>query len=245
MADDDVEFIGVSELAEAVGEALSEIAETDRRMKSGATEIPSERTIRFYLEKQLLPKPAKRFGQTLVFGRIHLLHLLVIKKLQADGVPLSAIPDILKKKGRTEDQLEELLKEDVDIFGSVAALPPAAMSMSYESPPREDGDAPEPRRQSYQAERKKAKSFLEGLIGAVPPRKRQSSVPLKMVAAPQPDPDIAFSLAEIQAPPEPAKWTRHELLPGLEINISDDYKAPTDDTTKANLLATLRKILGI
>lgn len=109
MAIADSEYIGVSELAAAVGAALSEIAEADRRMKSGATEIPSERTIRFYLEKGLLPKPSKRLGQTLVFGRVHLLQLLVIKKLQADGVPLSVIPDVLKKKGKTETQLEELL----------------------------------------------------------------------------------------------------------------------------------------
>ena len=109
MAISNAEYIGVSDLAAAVGEALSEIAKVDRRMKSGATEIPSERTIRFYLEKGLLPKPSKRLGQTLVFGRVHLLTLLVIKKLQSDGVPLSAIPGILKKSGRTEAQLEGLL----------------------------------------------------------------------------------------------------------------------------------------
>lgn len=116
MAIGDAEYIGVSELAAAVGAALSEIAEADRRMKSGATEIPSERTIRFYLEKGLLPKPKKRLGQTLVFGRVHLLQLLVIKKLQADGVPLSVIPDVLNKKGKTETQLEELLggSDDLD-----------------------------------------------------------------------------------------------------------------------------------
>lgn len=109
MAIEDSEYIGVSELAAAVGETLADFAEIDRRMKSGATEIPTERTIRFYLEKGLLPKPSKRLGQTLVFGRVHLLTLLVIKKLQADGVPLGLIPGILKKSGKTEAQLEELL----------------------------------------------------------------------------------------------------------------------------------------
>jgi DNA-binding transcriptional MerR regulator len=129
------EYIGVSELAAAAGDAMSEIAEVDRRMKSGATEIPSERTIRFYLEKGLLPKPAKRFGQTLVFGRVHLLQLLVIKKLQSDGVPLSAIPDVLKRKGKTEAQLEELLQENFEILRTRRELD------SFRKPPGQTDDS--------------------------------------------------------------------------------------------------------
>ena len=260
MANDGPEYTGVSELAEAVGVALSEIADGDRRMKSGATEIPSERTIRFYLDKQLLPKPTKRVGQTLVFGRIHLLHLLVIKKLQADGVPLSAIPDILKKKGRTEEQLEKLLDEDVQIFRSrrdldefrrrtghtddsdVVASMPQAMSLSYELP-EESPEAPAPPTRSLQSERKEAKSFLEGLIGA-PLRRRREVSPPQMMARP-PKSDVSFSMAEFGAPQGPAKWTRHELLPGLELNISDDYEPPKDDRQKTNLLEKLRKILGL
>jgi DNA-binding transcriptional MerR regulator len=130
MATGDAEYIGVSELAAAVGTALAEIADIDKRMKSGATEIPTERTIRFYLEKGLLPKPSKRLGQTLVFGRLHLLQLLVIKKLQADGVPLSAIPEVLTKRGKTEVQLEELLRETKNSDSSIPRLSLGDLAMA-------------------------------------------------------------------------------------------------------------------
>ena len=245
------EYIGVSELAQAAEAVLSEIGEVDRRMKSGATEIPTERTIRFYLEKGLLPKPSKRLGQTLVFGRIHLLHLLVIKKLQADGVPLSAIPDILKKKGKTEAQLEELLKEEVQIFRSRRRLDEfrgqtghaddsdvfewfaqaaAPMQQFSEEPP-----ARQPPVESAPAS--EAKSYLKSLLSRSA-RRRAAQIPRE---AEEPELEVLYSLA----PPSPARWTRHQPAPGVEINIHDDYEPPADEEGKARLLEKLRKILGL
>lgn len=252
MATDDAEYIGVSELARAVGDALSEIAEVDRRMKSGATEIPTERTIRFYLEKGLLPKPSKRLGQTLVFGRVHLLHLLVIKKLQADGVPLSAIPDILKKKGKTEAHLEELLKDDVAVFGSQAdpldvqqrpdhiddPIPLTSFAQSIR--PRKvinaESSEPIPEKEPFASE---ARSYLKSLLSRSPKPTLPKST---QRVAERAENDILFSR---MPPPEPARWIRHELVDGLEINISDDYEAPTDEQEKAKLIEMLRKILGL
>ena len=259
MVSDDVEYIGVSELAAAVGEVLSEIAEVDRRMKSGATEIPSERTIRFYLEKGLLPKPGKRLGQTLVFGRVHLLHLLVIKKLQADGVPLSAIPDMLKKRGKTEAHLQELL-DDLEFLGSsqdldnyrrrtgdtdasdVVASPQASLlSWSFRETPAEPPPAEQPPPEETSASQ--AKSYLKSLLSRSPkPAVRQR----RQRKAEEPLPDTLFSISPTYDLPEPtALWSRHEPARGLEVNISHDYQPPTDEQGKAKLLEKLRNILGL
>src|SRR5687767_9931555 len=251
MTTDNVEYIGVSELAAAVGEALSEIAEVDRRMKSGATEIPTERTIRFYLEKGLLPKPSKRLGQTLVFGRIHLLYLLVIKKLQADGVPLSGIPDILKKKGKTEAQLEELLKEEVQIFRSRRSLDEFRERTGHTddsdvfdwfaqaaAPMQQFSDEPPAQRPPAEGTpASEAKSYLKSLLS------RSARRPAQQMPgeAEEPEIEVLYSLA----PPSPARWTRHQPAPGVEINIHDDYEPPTDEKEKARLLEKLRKILGL
>lgn len=258
MAISDVEYIGVSELAAAVGDALSESAEVDRRMKSGATEIPTERTIRFYLEKGLLPKPSKRLGQTLVFGRVHLLLLLVIKKLQAEGVPLSAIPDILKKKGKTEAQLEELLGDDVEIFRDRRELDDfrqrtghtddsdVVVSFARAAAPRQElSDEPPERLPATETPASGAKSYLKSLLSRSPRTPAPQSVQRETEEEQE---DVAL-FSRVSPPPSatppPERWTRHEPAHGVEINISDDYEPPTDEQGKARLIEKIRKILGL
>ena len=268
MGTEQAEYIGVSELAAAVGEELAEIRDFDRRMKSGATEIPTQRTIRFYLEKGLLPKPSKRLGQTLVFGRVHLLHLLVIKKLQADGVPLSAIPDVLKKKGKTEAQLEELLKQDVQTFRNRRSLDEYRQRTGHTDdsdlvvsfaraadPPRQDIFTASPRQEfdeEPQGERlpegerphaSGAKSYLKSLLSRSP---KPAARPPVQREAEEPLPDVLFSMSSSYDLPEPtALWSRHEPARGLEVNISRDYEPPSDEQAKAKLLEKLRNILGL
>ena len=242
------EYIGVSELAAAVGEALSEIGETDRRMKSGATEIPTERTIRFYLEKGLLPKPSKRLGQTLVFGRVHLLHLLVIKKLQADGVPLSAIPDVLKKRGKTETQLQEFL-DDLGFVGSIQELDAFQQrtgriedvdSLKQVAEPiwQSGAESPEP----PQAPASGAKSYLKSLLS------RSSRSQARQPTQRKTEEPIDETFYSVSPPPdfeEPVRWARYEPAVGLEVSISGDYEIPDDEQGKAKLLEKLRQILGL
>src|SRR5437016_14536758 len=54
-------------------------------------EVPDRRTIRYYTTLGLLDRPAEMRGRTALYGRRHLLQLVAIKRLQAQGQSLSEI----------------------------------------------------------------------------------------------------------------------------------------------------------
>jgi DNA-binding transcriptional MerR regulator len=53
--------------------------------------VPDQRTIRYYTTIGLLDRPAEIRGRTALYSRRHLRQLVVIKRLQARGLTLSAI----------------------------------------------------------------------------------------------------------------------------------------------------------
>lgn len=63
------------------------------------------RTVRYYVQRGLLPAPEFR-GRDTAYGRSHLLGLLAIKRLQQAGLPLDAIEARLA--GASEKELERL-----------------------------------------------------------------------------------------------------------------------------------------
>ncbi len=67
---------------------------------------PNERLIRYYTTLGLLDRPAELRGRTAYYGVRHLLQLLAVKALQAQGTPLQEIQVTLA--GRTQGELEEL-----------------------------------------------------------------------------------------------------------------------------------------
>src|SRR5882757_9201288 len=54
-------------------------------------ELPDVRTIRYYTTLGLLDKPFEMRGRTAYYGRRHLLQIVAVKRLQAQGLALSAI----------------------------------------------------------------------------------------------------------------------------------------------------------
>lgn len=67
---------------------------------------PNPRTIRYYTTLGLLDRPAGVRGQPVHYGARHLLQLLTIKVMQAEGLPLQ---DIQKKiYGKSDEELEEM-----------------------------------------------------------------------------------------------------------------------------------------
>lgn len=98
-------YVGVAELA---GEAAKILAESGLAQERGTvSELPDERTIRYYLTEGLIPPAEEKQGTASVFGYRHLLQLLVVKKLQAGHLPIRKIRDLVD--GRTERELERLL----------------------------------------------------------------------------------------------------------------------------------------
>src|SRR6476620_3758442 len=79
----------LDELCVEVERALGEksLGPTDGRVR----EVPDRRTIRYYTTIGLLDRPAEMRGRTAFYSRRHLLQLVAIKKLQAEGNSLSEI----------------------------------------------------------------------------------------------------------------------------------------------------------
>ena len=98
-------YIGVTELA---AQAASILAESGPIQERGTvSELPDERTLRYYLAEGLISPAEEKQGTASVFGYQHLLQLLVVKKLQAEHLPIRKIRELVE--GRSERQLERLL----------------------------------------------------------------------------------------------------------------------------------------
>jgi DNA-binding transcriptional MerR regulator len=69
-------------------------------------EMPDVRTIRYYVTRGLLDRPAQMRGRTALYGERHLLQLVAIKRLQARGLSLTEIqPRVV---GQTNSVLRRL-----------------------------------------------------------------------------------------------------------------------------------------
>ena len=98
-------YVGAAELAIESARILTESGLAQER--GTVTEVPDERTIRYYLTEGLISPAEDKQGTASVFGYRHLLELLVVKKLQAEHLPIRKIRDLVG--GRTERELERLL----------------------------------------------------------------------------------------------------------------------------------------
>ncbi|MBV8859457.1 MAG: MerR family transcriptional regulator [Acidobacteria bacterium] len=195
-------YVGVAGLAEAAARILAGSGAA-RQGRGTVTELPDERTVRYYLAEGLIPPAEEKQGTASVFEFRHLLRLLVVKKLQAEGLPIRAIRELVT--GKTERQLERLLG--------------AGQGQSPGSPAKGE-----------------ALSYLESLLQKSP------SAPLPSSAPP---PAQAFSSAPL-APPSGAPretWARVELEPGLELHVSDGYRAPQGEGALRRLAQIILNVL--
>ncbi|HYP01766.1 MAG TPA: MerR family transcriptional regulator [Pyrinomonadaceae bacterium] len=101
-------YIGVVELANQAARILAQIGTTQDR--GTVSEMPDERTLRYYLAEGLLSPASEKQGTASVFGYLHLLQLLVVKKLQSEHLPIRKIKELVD--GRSERELERLLGLD-------------------------------------------------------------------------------------------------------------------------------------
>jgi DNA-binding transcriptional MerR regulator len=101
-------FVGVAELASEAAKILSASGPVQER--GTVRDVPDERTIRYYLSEGLLAPAEDKQGTASIFGYLHLLQLLVVKRLQAEHLPIRKIKELVA--GRTERELERLLWSD-------------------------------------------------------------------------------------------------------------------------------------
>jgi len=98
-------YIGAIQLADEAARVLDQYV--PRQERASVTEVPDERMVRYYSTEGLISPPEARQGLSAVYGYNHLLQLLVIKRLQADHLPIRKIKELVE--GKTERELEQLL----------------------------------------------------------------------------------------------------------------------------------------
>jgi DNA-binding transcriptional MerR regulator len=196
----DQKYVGVAELADQAARILGRAAPQQER--GTVSEVPDERTVRYYLTEGLLSPAEDRQGTASVFGYRHLLQLLVIKKLQAEHLPIRKIRDLVSD--RKERELERLL--GVEEGGGPKAKNEA---MRYLESLLTAPSRPLP------AER----SLLRRAEKSPPP-----APPLPLFAPPPAGaPGAAAARPRAGAT---GSWERLELEPGLELHVHSGYRVP-------------------
>ena len=77
-----------------------------KQVRYKVTDIPTKRTIQYYVHKGLISKPGRR-GRRIAFSYRHLLQVLAVKRLQNDYLPLRKIAEIMRSS--SERELEDIL----------------------------------------------------------------------------------------------------------------------------------------
>lgn len=104
-------YVGVAELAQEAARILAESG-TAQQARGTVTELPDERTVRYYLTEGLVAPAEEKQGTASVFGYVHLLQLLVVKKLQSERLPIRMIRELVGSS--SERKLERLLGSEQD-----------------------------------------------------------------------------------------------------------------------------------
>ena len=235
----DTEYQGVKELAEAAERFLREAGPI--HTKGTVAEYPNERTVRYYMSSGLLTSATEKRGLKSVFGYEHLLKLLTIKKLQADGLPISVIKDLISDK--SIEDLEKLFGEEIRVFNEREAKlgsfgqatghvdDSEVMDMSS------FGDIHAAVMEQPGAPKSKAREYLESLL-MKPKQPRQEDLQVLFSHASK-TPLVSASESE-PSEPEAGTWKRYEVAPGLELHARDDFQKPRDIGV---LMRILEKIL--
>ena len=226
-----IEYAGVRELAQAAEHFLRSTGTSQE--KGTVADFPNERTIRYYITEGLLDQAIEKRGVTSIFGYEHLLMLLVIKKLQSDGLPISVIKTLIS--GKSVDELEKLFGEEVHTFTSERDLEEFRRSIGHTderevqrfSTPLAAVPPPEPPKKNA------AKEYLESLLFR-PSRKGESEPPAAALSAAPPT---------TSRPPATSDWRRYEIVPGVELHIARSFRPPQDKGFRNRLLVLIDGIL--
>jgi DNA-binding transcriptional MerR regulator len=191
---------GLDQLLDLAGERLGE-------------EI-TPRTVRLYATEGLIDRPGKD-GRRAVYGRRHLLQLLLIRSLARRGLSLSAIaPHVASSDQELEQQLQQLLD------GSVAP-------MAISTPTTND-----------------ALEYLQSLQSpASAPSQRDISpslLPLLGSSLSSRSPSLRASRMASRSSASSSRWHRFSLAPGVELHLSESASIPPPGTRRE---AWLRRLI--
>jgi DNA-binding transcriptional MerR regulator len=98
-------YVGAVQLSDEAARLLDRFV--PRQERGSVTEVPDERMVRYYSSGGLISPPESKQGVSAVYGYLHLLQLLVIKRLQAEHLSIRKIREVVE--GKAEHELEQLL----------------------------------------------------------------------------------------------------------------------------------------
>jgi DNA-binding transcriptional MerR regulator len=173
------------------------------------------RLVRHYATLGLLPEPLKE-GREARYRLVHLLHLLVVRKLLADGFSSSAIRQVIE--GRSGDDLQQLLDGAVRVElvpeGAATADPRRAFLRDLR---QKAGLDPADADVTMNEWRRDPSPSRSEPMGAEPARSEPArSEPARSLRS-------AASSVFKEVP-----WTRVEMLDGLELHVREDFKLPVN-----------------
>ncbi len=222
----------LDDFVDVVNRALPEVVPRDAA-KRAKVEV-NARLVRHYTTEGALPKPLKD-GVEARYDTDHLVRMLALRRLLLEGFPSGVAAALLRKHDRETlahfllgelrlelelasgglpatstplDHLAPHLRGRLSAMRTRAGLPPLDADDegpdSSPLPPSHDRDA-----DGAPASR----SFMRFLRAAPGP-------PSPVRSAPRADDDAS-------AAPPSATWTRHPLLPSLELHVREDFDQPT------------------
>jgi DNA-binding transcriptional MerR regulator len=103
----------IDQLSQLVAQAL-ELASYEGQDSARVRAVPDVRTIRYYTTVGLLDRPQEMQGRTALYGRRHVLQLVAVKKLQAQGMSLVDVQQTLA--GATNRKLMSIAGLTADFF---------------------------------------------------------------------------------------------------------------------------------
>ncbi|RYX86676.1 MerR family transcriptional regulator [bacterium] len=156
----------------------------------------SIRLARYFQTNGLLDEPFKE-GREARYGARHVLQLLAVRRLMANGYSTGSLSDLLR--GASDDALQRLIEGETPRFEASApsqAQPASNEALDFLAQVRKRSEsAPMPPPMSAPVSR--------------------SMVPPPPPAPPQPPP-----------PPQSSNWTRTPIGQGIEVHIRDDSQTP-------------------
>lgn len=169
--------------------------------------VPDARTIRYYSTLGIVDRPAL-LGRTALYGERHLLQLVAIKRLQAEGLALTQVQERLA--GLPTEGLRELARVDAEAL--VQPLREEGRQSSAPAP-SEVADAPRGRRDFW---REVPVAALESVTNEVDAASHSPEALARADAIDQHSPDVSelFSV---------------ELAPGVTLVLRDGRRPEPDD----------------
>lgn len=208
-------YVGLPEFARVAGQILSDMQLEQER--GTVTNVPDERTIRYYLAEGLIQAPEEKQGTASVFGYLNILQLVTVKKLQAEHLPIRKIRELVA--GKSEQELETLLGVAGPARKKTRESEAKRYLESLLAPSMNEELAARPMQMPMQAR-------------APSPRSRSSR---------QEQETEQYQTGQLRDTADHS-WQRVEIEPGLELHIRSDYTPPATARSRSLLEKALDRL---